>query len=341
MRRVIQVGVGGYGAWWLPTVLGTADRAAYVALVDSDPAALAAAATRAGLPERACFTTLAAALDTMPADLLLCVVPPAAHEAVIVPALSAGLHVLSEKPVADSLDATRRIAAAARRGPGSLTIAQKGRYHLWVRRFHAALTDGAIGRLNHVTLHYRAPLFRWGASRFRHRMADPLLVEMSIHHFDLLRALLGRDATAVTGRSWNWDWSDFAGDVAASLIFTMAGGVPVVYEANCISAGDLTSWYGDIRAEGETGTLTMVWPRLTIARRGADQVHVAGLREDLMAVTDPQAGQDLLWREYLDALDTGRPAETAIDDNLSTMAMLFAAIDACHLGGERRIADYL
>jgi predicted dehydrogenase len=191
-----------------------------------------------------------------------------------------------------------------------------------------------------VTLHYRAPLFRWGASRFRHRMPDPLLVEMSIHHFDLIRALLGQDAVTVAGRSWNWPWSDFASDVAASLVFTMSDGRPVVYEANCISAGDLTSWYGDIRAEGESGALTMVYPRLYVARRGADQTHVAGLRQDLMVVTDPQAGQDLLWREYLDALDAGRPTETAIEDNLLTMAMLFAAVDACHTGAERRVADY-
>jgi predicted dehydrogenase len=341
MLRVIQVGVGGYGAWWLPTVLDAAGRADYAALVDVDEAALAAARQRTGLSERQCFPTLDAALNSVQADAVLCVVPPAHHEAVIVPALEAGLHVLSEKPIADTLAATHRIVAAARRARGRLMIAQKGRYHPWVRRFRAALAGGAIGRLNFLTLHYRAPLFRWGASGFRHRMADPLLVEMSIHHFDLLRALLGRDAVDVAGRSWNWAWSGFAGDVAASLVITMDGALPVVYEANCISAGDLTSWYGEIRAEGETGALTMVYPRLYIARRGADQIHTAGLREDLMAVTDAHAGQAVAFGEFLDAVEQDRPAETSAEDNLRTMALLFAAVDACHTGERRRIADYL
>jgi predicted dehydrogenase len=341
MHRIIQVGVGGYGAWWLPTVLGAGDRAAYVGLVDLDEAALAVARRRTGLDERWCFRKLDEAMSAVEADIVLCVVPPAHHEAVIVPALEAGLHVLSEKPIADTPAATRRILAAARRSRGQLMISQKGRYHPWVRRFRASLADGAIDRLNHLTLHYRAPLFHWGASGFRHRMADPLLVEMSIHHFDLLRALLGRDAVEVAGRSWNWDWSGFAGDVAASLVFTMEGDLPVVYEANCISAGDLTSWYGDIRAEGETGTLAMVYPRLYIARRGADQSHVAGLREDLMVVTDTQAGQAVAFAEFLDAIEQGRPAETSAEDNLRTMAMLFAAVDACHTGERRRVADYL
>jgi predicted dehydrogenase len=164
---------------------------------------------------------------------------------------------------------------------------------------------------------------------------------MSIHHVDLLRALLGREAVAVAGRSWNWAWSGFAGDVAASLVFTLEDGARVVYEGNCISAGDLTSWYGDIRAEGEHGALTMVYPRLYIARRGADQTHVAGLREDLAVVTDSHAGQVHALAEFLDSIAQGRPAETSGEDNLRTMAMLFAAVDACHSGAERLIRDYL
>lgn len=341
MHRVIQVGVGGYGAHWLPTVLAAGERATYAALVDVDEAALASARQRTGLPTDRCFSSLAEALARVEADIVLCVVPPAHHEAVIVPALEAGLHVLSEKPIADTLAATHRVLATARRARGSLTIAQKGRYHAWVRRFREEIQRGSIGRLNHLTLHYRAPLFRWGASGFRHRMDDPLLVEMSIHHFDLIRALLGRDALDVTGRSWNWPWSGFAGDVAASLVFTMEEDVPVVYEGNCISAGDLTSWHGDIRAEGEDGALTMVYPRLYIARRGADQTQVAGLREDLMVVPPTDAGQPVLFNEFLDAIEQGRPAETSAEDNLRTMAMLFAAVDACHTGQRREIPAYL
>lgn len=341
MHTILQIGAGGYGATWLPTVLGAAGRAAYAGLVDVDEAALAAAGDRAGLPPEQRFRSLETALARVDPEIVLCVVPPAHHEAVIVPALARGRHVLTEKPIADTLAATRRIVAAARASWGSLMVAQKGRYHPWVRRFHQELTAGTIGRLNHVTLHYRAPLFHWGASGFRHRMADPLLVEMSIHHFDLLRALLGRDAVEVSGRSWNWAWSGFAGDVAASLVFTMAGGLPVVYEANCISSGDLTSWYGEIRAEGETGTLTMIYPHLYLARRGADQVQVAGPRADLMTVSAPDAGQPAVLAELLDSIEQGRPAETSGEDNLRTMAMLFAAVDACHSGKRHQVADYL
>lgn len=339
--RVIQVGVGGYGRSWLDTVAALGERAAYAALVDTDPAALETARRQVGLPTARCATRLADVLGTVEADALICVVPPEHHEATIVPALEAGLHVLSEKPIADTIAASHRILAAARRAGRTFMVSQKGRFHPWVRRFRRAIETEEVGAISHLTLQYRAPLFQWGASGFRHRMDDPLLVEMSIHHFDLLRALLGRDPLEVSGSSWNAPWSGFRGDVAASLRFTFEGGLPVLYEGYCRSSGDLTSWYGDIRAECEHGAVTFVYPSLYLARRGASQLEVTAPRTDLARAGNLQDGQTLAFQEFLDATDAGRPPESAGAQNLASVAMVFAAADACRSGQTRLIAGYL
>jgi predicted dehydrogenase len=338
MRRLIQVGVGGYGRTWLDTMARFRERVEHAALVDVDADALEAARRRFDLPARRCFASLSAALDAVEADSLLCVVPPVHHEAVVVPALDAGLHVLSEKPIADTIEASRRIVARAAGSRGQLMISQKGRFHPWVSRFREAVRSGAVGELSHVTLHYRAPLFRWG---FRHTMEDPLLVEMSIHHFDLLRALLDREPVEVAGATWNTPWSGFGGDVAAWLRFTFEGGLPVLYEAYCRSSGDLTSWYGDVRAEGERGALTFVYPSLYLAARGASQEHVVAPRQDLARAGDLQEGQALGFEEFLDATEGGREPESSGRRNLPSVAMVFAAIDAARTGQTRRIAEYL
>ena len=220
-------------------------------------------------------------------------------------------------------------------------VSQKGRFHPWVRRFREAVQGQEVGPISHLTLHYRAPLFRWGASGFRHTMDDPLLVEMSIHHFDLVRALLGRDPVEVSGSSWNAPWSGFHGDVSASLRFTMDDGTPVLYEGYCRSSGDLTSWFGDVRAECADGAVTFVHPDLYLARRGADQQLVQAPRTDLLRVGDLQEGQTLAFREFLDATDAGRAPESVGAENLVSVAMVFAATDACRTGERRRIADYL
>jgi predicted dehydrogenase len=55
-----------------------------------------------------------------PADFAIAVVPPAHHEAVVDVALAHGLHILSEKPVADTMApacASLQSQAAGRKWP--------------------------------------------------------------------------------------------------------------------------------------------------------------------------------------------------------------------------------
>ncbi|MDQ7904651.1 Gfo/Idh/MocA family oxidoreductase [Phytohabitans sp. ZYX-F-186] len=346
MRRVIQCGVGGYGELWLETLGKARDRVDVVGLVDTNVDALGAAGARLGVDSSRQFTDLAEALAQVDADSLVCVVPPAFHETVVSAALKAGLHVLTEKPLADTMAASRRLAELADASPGALMVAQKGRFHPWVKRFRSALEHSEVGPLGHLTVTFRAAEFFWGiGSNFRHRMADPLLTEMSIHHFDLIRALLGVNAVSVSGASWNPPGSGFEGDVAASLVFQMEGDVPVVYTAYIRSSGDLTSWYGDIRAECDRGAVTMVAPSLYLATRGAHQgVRSEDFRapaQELASVGHPHDGQALAFAEFLAATDEGREPESGARENLQSVAMMFAAIDACRSGATAYIADYV
>jgi len=337
--RFIQVGVAGYGATWLPTIAKARERARHVALVDINPEALDRARGVLGAPDLPCFGTLADALSRVEADGVLCVVPPMHHESVIAPALEAGLHVLTEKPIADTLDACHRIVRLARRSPGTMMVSQKGRYHPWVRRFREVVQSNELGALSHLTYWYKDGRLFWG--KFRHELPDALFVEMSIHHFDLMRALLGRDPVSVWAESWNPSWSGFKGDIIGFARFRFEGDLPVLYHANKISRGDLTSWYGDVIAEGEHATLSMEYPRLFVSRMGADQTFTRGPQQDLVRATDPQAGQDVSLAEFLDAVEQRRAPETSVEDNLRSVAMLFAAIESAHQHRECVVADYL
>ena len=82
MLKVIQVGVGGYGGSWLPTIMEN-DGVEHVALVDMNPEHLSRARKTIGLAEGLCFSDVEKAIAAVEADALLCVVPPAHHEAVI------------------------------------------------------------------------------------------------------------------------------------------------------------------------------------------------------------------------------------------------------------------
>jgi len=338
MLKMIQVGVGGYGGSWLPTVMES-QRAQHVALVDLSPDHLQRAREVTGLPQSACFSNLKQALMNVEADALLCIVPPAYHESVVKSSLSSGLHVLSEKPIADTMESAHRILQSVNQTDRIFMISQKARFHPWVRRFREIVNSRQLGQISHVTLYFRAPYYSWG--EFRHQMQNPLYIEMSIHHFDLLRALLGCDPVQVWSTSWNTPYSSFNGDITGLAHFVMDNGWPVTYHADAIASGDMTDWYGEIRAVGETGTLTMIYPDLYIARKGANHSDRQAPKESVMKVTSPQDGQLVAFHEFLDAIEENRMPESSGQDNLKSLAMVFGAIDASQDHEVKQIANYL
>ena len=138
-------------------------------------------------------------------------------------------------------------------------------------------------------------------------MPDPLFVEMSIHHFDLHAGPARARSGERLGRELEPALVGFKGDIIGIAALPLRGRtLPVLYHANKISRGDLTSWYGDIVAEGEHATLSMVYPRLFTSRMGAHQTFTHGLQTDLVRASDPQAGQDASLAEFLDAVEQRR-----------------------------------
>ena len=112
--RFIQVGVGGMGRHW-STVLEENRRAKVVGLVDIKREAMREACDKHGHSESICFTSLEEALSRVDADALVCVTPPASHREVTVAGLRAGLNVITEKPMAETMADCRAMLRASAR----------------------------------------------------------------------------------------------------------------------------------------------------------------------------------------------------------------------------------
>ena len=157
--RLIQVGVAGYGRTWLDTVAATS-RASHVALVDVNPAHLAAARATLGAPDLPAFATLGEALRHVQADAVLCVVPPMHHEAVVAPRARGRPARALREAHRGHPGACHRIVARGRGAAGGLMmVSQKARYHPWVRRFRQARPVGRARRAQprDLLLQGRAP----------------------------------------------------------------------------------------------------------------------------------------------------------------------------------------
>src|ERR1700716_1686556 len=112
-QRVIHVGIGVFGKRWCTDFLKTnvADGTIEIAaLVDIDPQALAYGREALAIPAERCYTDPARAFAEVKADFCTVVVTPEHHERITALALEHGLDVLCEKPIADTMAASLRIA---------------------------------------------------------------------------------------------------------------------------------------------------------------------------------------------------------------------------------------
>ena len=127
-------------------------------------------------------------------DAVHVLVPPNLHRRVAEPLLRAGIHVLVEKPMAETPEDCAALQAAAAAGGAALHVNQNFPYHPAHTRLKAALKANRIGPVRHVSLLYNMPLRQLDAGQLGHWMfAEPrnLLLEQAVHPLSQIDDLLG------------------------------------------------------------------------------------------------------------------------------------------------------
>jgi predicted dehydrogenase len=322
--RFIQIGVGGFGRSWLRHMAQDAT-ASLAAVVDTDEEALAAARAATGLTRDRCFTDYRVALERARADALLCVTPPALHHEVAVAALECGLNVLMEKPLADTMERAQEMVATADRLGRVLMVSQNYRFRSWVRTMRYLIDSGQFGVLDNVTVRFaRAPRFE---GSFRLRMEHPLVRDMSIHHFDLMRAVTGREPVSVFARTWRPAWSWYEHDPCAVAVFEFSDGIGVFYAGSWVARGQQTTWDGRWSAECAEAIIELRGSavHIVMAERPGQDTEVA-----LHAMPCEDQAYALL--EFQRAVGEGREPEASGRDNLRSLAMVFAVTESARRG---------
>lgn len=316
MRRIIQVGVGGMGHGWTDRV-AESDRWEAVAYVDVNRKNLTAAAARHGMPKSRCFTDVHRALAKVEADALLDVTPQQVRKEVCCAAFERGLHVLAEKPLADNIRNAKAIVSRAARLKRTFMVAQNYRYQPLTQTAKRFIRSADFGQLGYVGVQFhKGPHF----GGYREEMAFPLVLDMSIHHFDMMRCILEGDVKAVQAASVQAPWNWFRGDATIMAQIEMTTGLLVNYFGSWISSGAETPWNADWRFEGTNGVLLWEADRLTFCQKDE--------RIEVPLVELPKVHQAQLLDAFADALDTGAEPETSGRNNLNSLATTYAVVRA-------------
>ncbi|MDI7861562.1 Gfo/Idh/MocA family oxidoreductase [Rhizobiaceae bacterium n13] len=305
------------------------DNVIVVGLVDLDRQTAEALASEFDLSGVAIGTDLPAVLSQTNPDILFDVVVPAARRSVVAAGLAHGCHVLSEKPMAMSLDEARELRVLADRAGKLHAIVQNRRYIAGVRRIRRLIEDGALGRL--TGLHcdfFLGPHF----GGFREQMANVLLLDMAIHTFDAARFISGKDPLTVYCHEHNPPGSWYRHGAAANAIFEFSDDVVFTYRGSWCAEGAPTSWESAWRITGTQGTI--LWD-------GAEkfEANVVIGRDGFFRSIEPVGvpvpenesethGHASVIESFITAIRVGGRPETDGSDNIKSLAMVFGAIDS-------------
>lgn len=333
--RSVLAGCGRMSGAWLESA-ARIDGLEVVGLVDLDRTAAERQAAEHGLSNAAIGTELDDMLRRTDAQVVFDVVVPSARRAVVSTALAHGCHVLSEKPMANSLADAQALVEAAHDARRVHAVIQNRRYLAGVRRLKRFLAGGGLGSI--TALHcdfFLAPRF----GGFREAMAHPLLLDMAVHTFDIGRLLAGTTPETVYCAEWNPAGSWYAQGASAIAVFAMRDGAVFSYRGSWCAEGLQTSWEAQWRIIGTRGTL--LWDGHDAIRC---EVHDASAaREGLFAPVsaidvpplDPRDRVDGhlgVMQDFWAAVRGGSEPETVGHENIKSLAMVFAAIESAAAG---------
>jgi len=274
------------------------------------------------------------AVNKTGADIVFDCTIPEAHEAVALTALEAGCHVLSEKPLAASMEAARRIQAKAEEKNLIHAVSQNRRYGDNIQKVKSLIASEEIGKVTTLNCDFFLGAHFGG---FREKMQHVLLLDMAIHSFDQARYLSSANPLSVYCHEWNPEGAWNAHGSAAVAIFEMSNGIIFTYRGSWVAEGLDTNWNADWRIIGTKGTLA--WDGAN-GIKGETVVETSGFKSTCRAVelsgtSVPDAAlteRGRIIKEFLACIETGDKPRTHSGDNINSLAMVFAAIESAKTG---------
>lgn len=342
--RIIQVGLGPWGLDWARQIVPTIDGVEVVARADGSAEARAHARETLKEPESLYHASLAEALEAGECDAVLATVPLAGHAAVVREALAAGRHVLVEKPFAATVAEAAELVALAESRNRVLMVSQNYRHFPAPLAVAELVADRRLGAVRSVDLDFRHDAESLGY-RYYH-LAQPLLSDMSIHHFDLMRMVLGVEPHSVSCNTAMADGTRFAGPPVAEAVFSFAGDITVRYSGSWVSKDTPTAWAGiwNMAFENADVWWTSRGPQDDRSARDRLIIRGDGVEQSSPELKPPpkfdRAGCLSMFR---DAVETGRvpPFFSSGADNINSLAMVEAAVRSAESCQPVKIGDVI
>lgn len=339
MIKILQIGCGAISSAWL-TSLVQRDDVEICGLVDINRES----ALKKAVDFNICspvFTDVNEAIEVTKPDIAVDNIIPSRRLWLARLCLSSGLHVFSEKPLADDIGNAKQIISLSDKYKREFFVMQNRRFNTGMFSYKNALQSGVIGDIGYLGAEFfHDPHF----GGFRDEMDSPLLLDMAIHTFDQARFLLGKDPVSVFCKEYNPGWSWYKGNAAAVCVFAFEDGTVFNYTGSWCAPGLKTSWDSGWRASGSKGTSQWNgtdFPTAEVSEQSDNVKHPCDKPIELEKVECIQSGHSGCIDDMIKSIKFGRRAITDCRDNIKSLAMVFAAIMSSAQNREVQIKEIL
>ena len=305
----------------------------------------------------AIFTDYREMIAAGPVDAINDFTAHSLHHQIAAEAFEHGKHLLTQKPLAVSVAAARRMCEQAESRDLVLAVFENARNKPATRHIHWAFHGGPLGKLQMAFIGmvgaWWAPNLIVAETPWRHRLVEAggLTLDIGVHQANMLRHVAG-EITSVQGQTAVVEPTRIRRGADGEVVEQMHCDADDTYFANLTTA---TGVVGNIVASwAGQGEKTLMGNGVTFygsrGRVSGDQVTTTdGGQSELSRLYDEQADSALRARDFplgitnafalnqldwLDAIRAGRPPETSGREGLRDLAVAYAILESS-LAGRR------
>lgn len=276
--------------------------------------------------EDRCYTDYKEAFQELQADAVLVSAITPVHYEICKSALEHNLHVLVEKPYVLTMEEASELNRIAANKNLKIMVNQNYRFFHTVLSLKQALKEKVLGNPKFVQSQF---FFNHDGRPYQREMKDYMLMEMAVHHIDMMRFLFDCNIKSVTGKTWNEPNSGYIGEPNVSATCEMECGVPVFYLGSLLSKGILTPWEGVWRIQCEEGSIHLDDMGEGYGVYVVDANQIKTKMDYLPPTSDGIHG---VLEDFASAIREDRQPLSSGEDNLYTLATLFAISNSSQQG---------
>ncbi|MCY0899270.1 MAG: Gfo/Idh/MocA family oxidoreductase [Firmicutes bacterium] len=282
---------------------------------------------------RTVFDSLSALLEADEVEIVDIAVPATQVRSVVEAAVGRNKHILCQKPLAESYDEARAIAAICASGRGKAAVNQQMRWAPGIQASYDIIRRGWLGTVTQATIQVNV-LTPWDHWPWMTGVKGMELLYHSIHYLDAIRYLVGDDPDYLFADGAKFPGQPWAADTRTTVMMHFPGELRALIHDNHNNWAPQNDWYATFRFEGTRGIVKGTNGALydypvgrgdTLSFLSQDVEPHTWITPQLAGRWFPDAFMGSMG-ELMRAIDEEREPQNSVQDNLKTLRMVFAAI---------------